>query len=295
MSSSVSVSCVVVSYNTRDLLRRCLNALTDRRRETVVVDNASPDGSADLVRAEFPDVTLISMARNRGFGAAANAGIRASHGTYVLLLNADAWPVEGAVEVLVEHAQCRPRIALLGPRLVDLEGRAQRSVIRHPSGSLSLAITTAVPGPTSGAYSVWQRLTRGDRAEVVRDDEFLMGAALLLRRAALDQVGGFDESFFMFDEEVDLSVRLRRAGWTIEFCPAAVVVHAGGASTETVRDEMESERLRSHLRFIAKHGGDRDAERGRRLLVHALRLRRRRADAEWLATTPLDELLRPGR
>jgi GT2 family glycosyltransferase len=294
---NASLSVVVVSYNTRDLLRRCLHAVAAAGpHETLVVDNASSDGTAEALRAEFPDVRVSVMPKNLGFGTAANAGIRSTAGAWILLLNADAWPAEGGVARLLGCAQAQPKAALLGPQLIDVGGLLQRSVIRHPSGSVSLAIATALPDLASGAYSLWHRLTApSGPTSHIRPHEFLMGAALLVRREAFEELGGFDESFFMFNEEVDLSLRFRRAGWSVEFCPDAVFVHAGGASTKTFPDQMESERLRSHLRFMAKHGGNREAERGRRLLVHALRLRRRRADAEWLATTPLDELLRPDR
>jgi N-acetylglucosaminyl-diphospho-decaprenol L-rhamnosyltransferase len=294
---NTSLSVVVVSYNTRDLLRRCLRAVAAAGSyETLVVDNASSDGTAEALRTEFPDVRVSVLPRNLGFGTAANAGIRSTAGAWILLLNADAWPAEGGVASLLDCARGQPKAALLGPQIVDVGGLHQRSVIRHPSGSLSLAIATALPELASGAYSLWHRLTSpAAPTSHIRPHEFLMGAALLVRRQAFEEVGGFDESFFMFNEEVDLSLRFRHAGWSVGFCPGAVFVHAGGASTTTVRDQMELERLRSHLRFMAKHEGSREAERGRRLLVHALRLRRRRADAEWLAMTPLDDLLRPDR
>jgi GT2 family glycosyltransferase len=288
--SRPTVSVVVVSYNTRDLLRRCLRKLIDQGQEVLVVDNASTDGSAELVRTEFPGVRLIAMAKNVGYGAGANAGLRATDGPCVLLLNADAWPEDGAVERLLEHAEREPGVAMVGPRLVDERGRPQRSVFAQPLGGFALATSTAFPHLVSGAYGLWQRAIRRDR--VVEAREFVMGAALLMRRDAVVQVGGFDEAFFMYDEEVDLAFRLRRAGWRIEFCPSAVFVHIGGASTRTAPEQMRRERLRSHIRFLAKHRGLRTARSGRRLLVFALRIRRWRSEAAWLAGTPLETLLK---
>ncbi len=284
---SAKVSAVVVSYNTRELLRDCLDALSDGY-ETVVVDSGSTDGSAELVRAHFPNVRLISLA-NVGFGSAANAGIRATDSPYVLLLNADARPLESSVERLVECAENDPRVALVGPQLVTPERESQRSVIRHPLGVSSLVVSTLCPKLGSNAYTAWRRLAH--RTSTVLAREFLMGAVVLIRREAVDHEGLFDESFFMFNEEIDLSFRLRQAGWRVEFCPQATFMHVAGASTSRVKAEMALERLRSHVRFVAKHESRRKAEFARRALVLVLRLRRRRAEAAWLAGQSLDELL----
>jgi len=296
-----SLSVVVVSYNARDLLRSCLSAVAPLGHELVVVDNASSDGSAELVREEFPVARLVAMQDNVGFGAGVNAGMRVTGSHYVLVLNPDAWPVGGAIDRLLEHAGRVPRAALLGPRLIDAHGKAQRSAIRPP-GAFALAFWIAFPRLFSGAYGIARRLTGSGGREKVREGEFLMGAVLLLRRKAVEQIGGFDEAFFMFNEEVDLCFRLRNAGWQVELVPSATFVHVGGASTQTVPDQMYRELLRSHLRFLAKHRGMREAELARRLLILALRFRavftggvRERAAAAWLASSGKEELLAPSR
>lgn len=293
-----AVSVVVVSYNTRELLRRCL--ATVGAHPTVVVDNASSDGSAALVRDAFPGARLLALDRNVGFGAGANAGFAHTSTPYVLLLNPDAWPLGSALERLVAFADGDPRLALVGPQLVDASGRPQRSVIVQPLGRASLAAAVGIPVWLTRGYSAW-RTVRRRRPGPVREDEFLLGAALLVRKEAFDDVGGFDESFFMFDEEVDLSFRLRRRGWRIDLCADAVFAHVGGAATEAVAQQMYRERLRSHLRLVAKQRGIDQAERVRRLLVRVLRLRarltrvpRERGAAEWLAGRTVDELLGGG-
>jgi GT2 family glycosyltransferase len=292
-----SLSVVVVSYNARDLLRSCLNAVAPLGHEVVVVDNASSDGSAELVREEFPGARLVAMQENVGFGAGVNAGMRATGSRYVLVLNPDAWPVDGGIDRLLEHAERAPGAALLGPRLIDPDGKAQRSTIRPP-GAFALALWIAFPRLVSGAYGIARRITGSGQREQVREGEFLMGAVLLLRREAVEQIGGFDEAFFMFNEEVDLCFRLRNAGWQIEFVPSATFVHVGGASTKTAPDQMYRELLRSHLRFLAKHRGLREAEMARRLLILALRSRavftgsaQERAAAAWLSSGGKKELL----
>jgi N-acetylglucosaminyl-diphospho-decaprenol L-rhamnosyltransferase len=295
-----TVSVVVVSYNARGALRACLNAVARDGHEVVVIDNASSDGSADLVRTEFPAARLVEMDKNAGFGAAVNAGLQTTDGRYVLILNPDAWPLDGALERLIVRAERVASTALLGPRLVDAQGTPQRSIIRQPQGVSALVFWTVFPGVVSSAYATWRRLLGFIGGEAIREGEFLVGAALLLRRAAVEQVGGFDESFFMFNEEADLCLRLQRAGWRIEFVPSATFVHIGGASTRIAPEQMYREQIRSHLRFFAKHRSMRKAALARRLLIVALRLRSftgggtsARSAAAWLASAGPEELLRP--
>jgi GT2 family glycosyltransferase len=295
-----TVSVVVVSYNAHEALRSCLNAVVATGHEIVVIDNASFDGSADMVRAEFPAAQLVAMDKNMGFGAAVNAGLRRTDSRYVLVLNGDAWPLAGALDRLLACGERASQTALLGPRLIDADGRPERSAIRPPRRGAALAFWTAFPGMVSAGYTIWRRLLGVRRKDAVREGEFLRGAAFLIRREAAEQVGGFDESFFMFNEEADLCLRLRRAGWKVEFVPSATFVHIGGASTQTAPEKMYREQIRSQLRFIAKHGGLERAASARRLLIFALRLRswtgggaRARSAAAWLASAGPEDILRP--
>ena len=294
------VSIVVVTYNSAEYLGRCLAAVGDDGAEVVVVDNASPDGGAELTRRDFPHVNVIEQRRNSGFGTAANVGVAATSNHWILLLNPDAWPMEDAVERLVEFAERQPRLGAAGPVLFNPEGGRERSTLKPPLSPAALAAWAAFPSAVSGVYGVWRRVTGRFRRTRVGDAEFLQGAALLVRAEAFAQVGGFDESFFMFGEDADLCARLREAGWSVALCPAARFVHVGSGSTRPESERMYRELLRSWLRLISKRKGLREAERARRWLLHALRLRAlrsnepgNRAAVSWLSAEPLDKLLDP--
>jgi N-acetylglucosaminyl-diphospho-decaprenol L-rhamnosyltransferase len=288
-----SISIVIVAYNSGEFLRRCLAAVGSGHGEVVVVDNGSAEGEPELTGEA---VRLIKRSGNDGFGTAANAGVAATSGRWVLLLNPDAWPIEDGVERLLEFAESRPGLGAAGPCLFDASGQPQRSTIRPPLGAAPLAAWVAFPRAVTGLYGAWRRATSVVRRKRVRPTEFLQGSALLVRRDAFEQVGGFDESFFMYGEDADLCARLRGAGWEGEFCPAARFVHVGGGSTGSDSDRMERELLRSWLRLIAKHDGIREAERARRWTSRAVRARalvspRRRPVARWLASGHARELL----
>jgi len=288
------VSVIVVSYNARDHLERCLETVAGRAHEVIVVDSGSTDGSRELVRERFPGVRLVELAENRGYGAGANEGIRIASGRWFLLLNSDAWPVGSAIEELAAFGDRHPEIGVAGPKLLNPDGSLQRSVRGFPT-----------VWRLATEYFFLRKLAPGTRAlnafyaanfdhETVRRAEFLMGAALLLRREAIAQVGGFDERFFMFSEETDLCYRMHKAGWTVEFFPEAEFVHVGGASTRSEWGRMYREQLRGHLLFLAKHQSLYRAEQARKMLVWALRLRALlfrgergrtyREAADWLAS-----------
>jgi GT2 family glycosyltransferase len=298
----MKVSIIVVSHNACDELERCLDSVAGGEREVIVVDNASSDGSPQLVRERFPAVRLLELPENRGFGAGNNEGMRIAAGRWFLLLNSDAWPVGNAIDELVDFGDRHAEIGIAGPKLLNPDGSLQRSVRGFPT-----------VWRLATEYFFLRKLAPGTRAlnafyaagfdhQKVRRAEFLMGAALLVRREAIAQVGGFDERFFMFSEETDLCYRMRQAGWTVEFYPEAEFVHVGGASTSREWGRMYREQLRGHLLFLAKHQSLYRAEQARRMLLAALRLRallfrdeRRRPyreAARWLASGDARSLLR---
>lgn len=303
----MTVSIVIVSFNAREHLHRCLEAVAGRGHEVVVVDNASGDGSQALVRERFPSVRLVELAENIGFGAANNVGMETAEGELFLLLNSDAWPVGDAVERLGRCAATRPEAGIVGPRLLNPDGSLQRSVRGWPT---TWRLATE--------YLFLRRLRPGSRAlnafygagfdhESVAEVEVVKGAVMLVRREAAEAVGGFDTEFFMYGEEMDLCYRARAAGWQVLFDPEPEFIHVGGASTGARWSErpafgpMRREQLRGHLRFIAKHESARSAERARRLLGASFRLRavvfRGEAGAAyaeaaaWLASGSAAELL----
>ena len=290
------VAAIVVTYDARPWIEQCLDSL--RGVETVVVDNGSRDGTVAFVRERYPDVRVVE-AENRGLGAGWNIGLRETSGDYALLLNADAWLLDGALERLVAFADSRPRAALIGPRLLDPDGTLQRSVRGFPTvwrlATEYLFLRKLAPG--SSALNAFYG--GGFDHDEVRDVEVVMGACMLLRRAAVDDVGECDEDYFLFSEETDWCYRFREAGWEVVFFPGAGCMHVRGAAHG---GRLYRENLRGHLLFLSKHRGPKVAEHARRLLLAALRIRgvvfrgergrTYREGAAWLASGDAATLLR---
>ena len=297
------VSVVVPVHDDCANLRRALDALAGRGHEVIVVDNGSADGSRELVSTRFPSARLVELGANRGYGAAANAGLRLASGRYVLVLNSDATPLNGAVECIAGYADAHPDVAVAGPRLLNPDGTLQPSVRGFPTlwRLATEFFFLRKLAPRSAALNAFYGAGFDHRAPC--DCDFVKGAALLLRRAALDRVGGFDESFFVFSEDVDLCYRMHLDGWKVAFVPGAEFLHVGGASTQPHWDRMFREQLRGHVRFFAKHHGRARAAWARRIVLAGLALRavafrgeRRptyRRAARWLASTDLDTLVGP--
>ena len=291
----VDVSAVVVTYNALPWIDRCLESVAPY--ETVVVDHGSSDGTPEWVRAHFPAVTLVEQ-ENRGLAAGWNTGMRHASGRYFLILNADAWMLDDAVERLVAFADAHAEAAYVGPRLRNLDGSLQRSVRGFPTlwrlATEYFFLRKLAPG-TRLLNAFYAGGFRHDR---VYEAEFLMGSCMLVRRAAAEQVGPLDERFFLFSEETDWCYRFRLAGWKVLFYPGAEAVHVGGASHA---GRLFREQVRGHLRFLAKHRGARQAEWARRMLLVALRARGAlfggargesyRDAARWLGSAPTAVLL----
>jgi N-acetylglucosaminyl-diphospho-decaprenol L-rhamnosyltransferase len=296
------VAAIAVTYNAMPWIERCLESVF--AYETIVVDHGSTDGTLELVRGHFPKVRLIEQ-DNLGFGAGYNSGMRAASSRYYLLINSDAWVVGDAVERLAAFADEHPRAAVIGPRLLNPDGSLQRSVRGFPTlwRLATEYLFLRKLAPRSRAMNAFY--AGGFDHDRVRESDFLMAACLLVRRQATEEVGLFDESFFMFSEETDWCYRFHQAGWSTIFFPGAEVVHVGGASWKKEFDPMFLEQVRGHLRFMAKHHGMKTAERTRRVLLAGLRLRayvfpkgRRetyRHAADWLASSSVDTLLQSGR
>ncbi|MFN2468635.1 MAG: glycosyltransferase family 2 protein [Gaiellaceae bacterium] len=270
MAEAPRVSVIVVAYNGLPWIERCLASVADGH-ELIVVDNGSTDGTLELVRERFPQARIVEQ-DNRGMGGGNNAGMRLAAGRYFLLLNSDAWAIGDAVERLADFADQHPEAAVVGPRLLNVDGTLQRSVRGFPTlwRLATEYFFLRKLGPRTDALNALYG-GRFDH-ESVREADWLYGACLLVRRDAADAVGLFDEAFFMFSEEVDWCYRFRAAGWKVLFFPGAEVVHVGGASHG---GRMYRENVRGHLRFFAKHHGAREAERARRLLLAGVRLRAR--------------------
>ena len=255
MTEAPRVSAIIVSYNTRALLLECLESLraVTVPLEILVVDNASTDGSVEALRAQRPDVGVIANRDNLGFSKANNLGLRAARAPYALILNSDAAVRPGAVETMVAILDTRADVGIVGPRTVN------------PDGSIQVSW-----GPDLTPWNEWRqrRLVRGVKAgdpgalrqaEAMAGREhepaWVSGSGFLARRELLLQLGGFDEGFFLYEEDVDLCVRVRQAGFRVLFTPRAEIVHHLGRSMETASDRAREEYRRSHLRFYQKHNG----------------------------------------
>ncbi len=265
----MDISIIVVSWNTQDLLAQCLQSVeacavnADRFSvETFVVDNASTDGSSQMVRERFPHVHLIDNGQNVGFARANNQAILQSTGRYVVLLNSDTEVFAGAVEAMAEFMDAHPDAGGCGPMLLNADGTLQPSC--HP-----LLTPEREFWRLMFLDWLWHRATYAQtrwNQSTPRQVEVIKGACFLLRREALNQVGLLDDQYFMYTEEMDLCYRLLEAGWTLWWVPEAKVKHYGEASSRQIAEEMYIQLYRSKAQFHRKFGGSRRAEHFKRLL-----------------------------
>jgi N-acetylglucosaminyl-diphospho-decaprenol L-rhamnosyltransferase len=264
------LAAVVVTYNAMPWVEETLRSLEGT--ETVVVDHGSTDGTLELVRKSFPAVRVVEQ-ENLGLAAGWNRGVRETSAPYVLVLNSDAWLVDGAAERLVAFAEDRPRAGFVAPKLRNPDGTLQRSVRAFPT-AWRLATEYFFLRKLAPRSRILNSFYGGgfDHDET-REVDFAKGAAFLLRREAFDDIGPFDERFFLFSEETDWCYRLHEAGWQVLFYPGAEAVHVGGASWRRESATLFREQVKGHLRFLAKHHGPRAAARARRVLLAGLRLR----------------------
>ena len=228
------LSVVVVSWNTRDVLADCLASvrrhLAGVTHEAIVVDNASADGSAEMVATAFPEVRLVRNAENVGFGRACNAGMAAARAPWVLLLNSDARLVDDSLVALLDRLEARREVAIAGPRLVGPDGLLQPSA--HRFGTLGrlvleeLGLYKLLPRRHAAALFLGGYWAHGEERPV----DWVTGACMLVRRDAFVRTGGFDPTIFLYGEDEEWCRRIRRAGFAVLFSPTADVVHAGHVS-----------------------------------------------------------------
>jgi len=251
-----TVAIIVVSWNTRELLAECLDSVTETAEgldvETVVVDNGSADGSPEMVRARFPEVRLIANRDNLGFARANNQGIATTATPFVLMLNSDARLCPGTLSRLLERMSAAPRAGLIGAQLRDPSGAFQLSHVRFPTLWQEALMLTGLGRVLHGPWYPSVAPSADHQARVV---DWVGGACLFGRREALDDVGGFDEGYGLYGEELDLCYVLRQAGWEVWYEPAATVIHHKGASTSQLAEAREVKLYRSRLRFFRKHYG----------------------------------------
>lgn len=252
-----ALSVVVVSFNVAPLLVRCLRAVLAERvpggHEVIVVDNASADGSAALVRERFPEVRLVANEANVGFARATNQGLALARGRALLLLNPDTEPQPGALATLLDFLDRHPDAAAVGPALRNPDGTRQRACFRFPT--IVMFFLDLFPLHPRLMESRLNGRYPAERRERPFRIDHPLGACMLLRREALEDVGPLDEGYFIYCEEVDWCWRARKAGWQIYHVPQAVVVHVGGQSTRQAPEAMFVALYRSRLRLLARHYG----------------------------------------
>ena len=260
MSSPV-LSVVIVNWNVRDLLRQCLTSIYASWRpppetiEVIVVDNASHDGSSEMVCHEFPQVTLIANRENLGFTAGNNQALRQARGRYVMLLNPDAEIVGQALTDLMAYMDAHPGVGVIAPKLLNADGSVQSSRRRFPTLATAFLESTVLQ-----QWWADNRILRAYYMQDRSDDEiqqvdWSVGACLMVRREVIEQVGLLDEGFFMYSEEMDWCYRIKRAGWQIVYFPNAQVIHYGGQSSKQVIAAQHIHFQRSKIRFFRKHHG----------------------------------------
>ena len=254
---ALDLSVIIVSYNTREMTLDCLRVLLPQLKgftsEIFVVDNASADGSVAAVREAFPQVQCIENPRNAGFGAANNLAMAQAHGEFLLLLNSDAFPKPGAIAHLVSYLRTHPEAAVAGPRLLNADGTLQLSCFKFPTPLRcwmeNLWLSAALPRhPKIGDYRLWPH-------DAERRVDSVIGACMLVRRTAYEQIGGFDERFFMYSEETDWQWRMQKAGWGVAFTPAAEVTHLAGASGADDKPRISRYFFESLDWYVRKHHG----------------------------------------
>lgn len=251
----LKLSIIIVSWNTSALLGACLQSVFAQPPsgpfDVWVVDNASTDDSVSMLRRRFPAVRLLANDRNVGFAEANNQAIERSSGEYILLLNPDTELKPLAIDTLVQFLDQRPQAGAAGARLLNPDGSLQLSC--HPTPTLGREFWRMFHLDFLYQYAHYP-VDKWDK-ERPREVDVLQGAALMLRREALDQVGLLDERYFMYSEEVDLCYRLQKANWPLFWVPQAKVLHYGGQSTQLVASDMFLQLYQAKLLYFRKHYG----------------------------------------
>jgi GT2 family glycosyltransferase len=252
----LDLSIVIVSYNTRDMLRDCIASLaaaTDGiAAETWVVDNCSPDASADMVATEFPAVHLVANRENVGFARANNQALSQASGRHSVILNPDTECRPGALTTLVRYLDAHPHVGAVGPKLLNTDGSLQPNGSRFPDPLQSFLVVSEVRRLFRSRFERWSRMREDFDAECELD--VVSGACMMVRGEAIARVGLLDEDFFMFYEEVEWCWRIKKAGWKIVYLPQAEVVHHWMGSVRQDSHAMTALLFRSSDIYYRKTG-----------------------------------------
>jgi GT2 family glycosyltransferase len=255
----IILSIIIVNWNTRDMLARCLASIYQHPPhvpfEVVVVDNASSDGSAAMVRERFPQVRLIENQENVGFARANNQAIQESSGEYLLLFNSDAFVMDDSLSRMVEFIETHPRVGAVGPKLLNPDGSFQASYADFPTLWSEFLLISGLTRFIIGPYAPSPSPSSSEAAISV---DWVAGAALLVRRSVIEQIGLMDERFFLYSEETEWCWRIWQAGWEVWYLPDAHIVHMGGGSSIQRSIKSYQNLYKSKVRFFEKvYGPDR--------------------------------------
>jgi GT2 family glycosyltransferase len=285
----MDVSFIIVSWNVCDLLRGCQRSIIreteacQQTTETIVVDNASSDGSVEMLRQEFPQVKVIANSKNVGFTRANNQALAVAQGRYLFLLNPDTELRPDALRSLIDFMEGHSRAGLVGPRLFYGDGSPQSSRRRFPTLATAFFESTKLQQwfPRNRILTHYYMLdTRDDETQPV---DWINGSAMFVRRDVYDQIGGLDEQFFMYSEELDWCYRARQSGWQIFYLPSAEITHYEGKSSEQVVARRDIYFHSSKIRFFRKYRGVLEAETLRVFLLLMFAFQVAEEGGKWLA------------
>ncbi len=270
----VDISVIIVNYNTRDLIRACIESIYDNTRgisyEIIVVDNASSDDSTKMLKDDFKDVRLIASKVNGGFAYANNLGIKESLGRYVFLLNSDTIVLKDVMEKMIGYMDENETIGMLGPKLLNKDLTHQTSISGFPTFKrevyhmYKLKNVLKIPlvksffvkfGGAFGSKDVQQYMKNYQSIEEPEEVQVLVGAALLIRRQVIEEIGMLDERYFMYYEEIDYCLQAFKAGWSRVYYPHAQIIHLIGQSSEKLSAMTFYERYRSMILYFRKNFG----------------------------------------
>ena len=256
-SPQPDLSIIIVSWNVRELLRKCLASVEAGRDsltlQVIAVDGASTDGSPDMVAAGFPRVELIPCADNVGFPRGNNIGLARATGRFLLLLNPDTVVLGDALPRMIDHLEANPDIGLLGPQLLNPDGSIQSSRRRFPSLATGFFESTWLEGLAPGVLARYYALELSDNA--IADVDWITGACIMGPRVVYERMGGLDEGYYMYSEELDWCRRIKDAGWRVVYFPRAQVIHHGAQSSEQAVTARHINFQRAKLRYYRKYHG----------------------------------------
>ena len=292
----MDISIIIVSWNVRDLLRNCLASVKQqtaagepqmadsgrRSCEIIVVDNASHDGTIEMLRAEFPDARVIANTENAGFTRANNQALAVAQGRYLFLFNPDTELRPGALQTLYDYAEAHPRVGIVGPQLFYGDGSVQSSRRRFPTLATAFLESTKLQQWFPRNRVLTRYYMNDTRDDATQEVDWINGSAMFVRRAVYDQIGGLDEEFFMYSEELDWCYRAKRADWQIVYLPTAQVTHYEGKSSEQVVAARDIYFHSSKVRFFRKTRGAFISEVLRAFLLAMFAFQLAEESAKWL-------------